>query len=296
MPLFCDSMPDAIESELRLFGNPPESQRQRGLVLLSVIRRWALRDQLSIREIARRTGLSRNTIRRYLRGDVVEPAFKVPERPSKLDAFAEKLSAWLKLESGKPRKQRRRIKRLHADLVALGFEGSYGRVAAFARTWKEHRQREQQTTGRGAFVPLIFAPGEAFQFDWSEDWAVIGGERTKLQAAHSKLCYSRAFFIRAYPLQTHEMLFDAHCHAFRVLGGVPRRGIYDNMRTAVDQVGVGKKRQVNARFAAMASHYLFDAEFCNPAQAGRRVRSRRMSRTRVTGCGRPCRVLRRWLT
>ena len=102
--------------------------------LLSVIRRWALRDQLPIREIARRTGLSRNTIRRYLRGDVVEPAFKAPERPSKLDAFAEKLSAWLKLESGRPRKQRRAIKRLHADLVALGFEGSYGRVAAFART------------------------------------------------------------------------------------------------------------------------------------------------------------------
>jgi transposase len=233
--------------------------------LLSVIRRWALRDQLSIREIARRTGLSRNTIRRYLRDDVVEPAFKAPERPSKLNAFAEKLSAWLKLESGRPRKQRRRIKRLHADLVALGFEGSYGRVAAFARTWREHRQREQQTTGRGAFVPLIFQPGEAFQFDWSEDWAIIGGERIKLQAAHCKLCYSRAFFVRAYPLQTHEMLFDAHCHAFRVLGGVPRRGIYDNMRTAVDQVGVGKKRQVNARFAAMASHYLFDAEFCNPA-------------------------------
>jgi hypothetical protein len=61
------------------------------------------------------------------------------------------------------------------------------------------------------------------------------------------------------------MLFDAHYHAFRVLGGVPRRGIYDNMRTAVDRVGVGKERQVNARFAAMASHYLFDAEFCNPA-------------------------------
>jgi len=233
--------------------------------LLSVIRRWALRDQLSIREISRRTGLSRNTIRKYLRGDVVEPAFKVPERPSKLDAFAEKLSAWLKQEGGRPRKQRRSIKRLHADLVALGFDGSYGRVAAFARAWKEYRQREQQTTGRGVFVPLIFQPGEAFQFDWSEDWAVIGGERTKLQCAHFKLCHSRIFIIRAYPLQSHEMLFDAHHHAFRVLGGVPRRGIYDNMRTAVDQVGVGKKRQINARFAAMASHYLFDADFCNPA-------------------------------
>ena len=58
-----------------------------------------------------------------------------------------------------------------------------------------------------------------------------------------------------YPLQTHEMLFDALTQAFRVLGGVPRRGIFDNMKTAVDKVGTGKARQVNARFAALASHY-----------------------------------------
>jgi transcriptional regulator with XRE-family HTH domain len=76
------------------------------MALLSVIRRWALRDQLSIREIARRTGLSRNTIRKYLRSGTVEPAFKVPERPSKLDPFADKLSAWLKTEASKSRKQR----------------------------------------------------------------------------------------------------------------------------------------------------------------------------------------------
>jgi hypothetical protein len=71
--------------------------------------------------------------------------------------------------------------------------------------------------------------------------------------------------LRAYPQQTHEMLFDAHNHAFRVLGGVPRRGIYDNMRTAVDKIGRGKERQVNARFSAMVSHFLFEAKFCNPA-------------------------------
>ena len=235
------------------------------MALLSVIRRWALRDQLSIREIARRTGLSRNTIRKYLRSGAVEPKFKVPDRPSKLDAFAGQLVRWLETEASKPRKQKRTIKQLHADLVALGYEGSYGRVAAFARAWTADRRRAEQTSGRGTFVPLAFAPGEAFQFDWSEDWAIVGGERIKLQVAHFKLSHSRAFFIRAYLLQTHEMLFDAHYHAFRVLGGVPRRGIYDNMRTAVDRVGVGKERQVNARFAAMASHYLFDAEFCNPA-------------------------------
>jgi hypothetical protein len=112
---------------------------------------------------------------------------------------------------------------------------------------------------------LAFGPGEAFQFDWSEDWVVLGGARTKIQVAHFKLAYSRAFFLRAYFLQTHEMLFDAHVHAFRVLGGVPRRGIYDNMKTAVDRVGKGKARDVNPRFQAMASHYLFEAEFCNPA-------------------------------
>jgi transposase len=61
------------------------------------------------------------------------------------------------------------------------------------------------------------------------------------------------------------MLFDADNHAFRVLGGVPRHGIYDNRRTAVDKVGRGKERQANARFSAMVSHFLFEAEFCNPA-------------------------------
>jgi len=65
-------------------------------------------------------------------------------------------------------------------------------------------------------VPLVFAPGDAFQFDWSEDWAVIAGDRVKLQIAHFKLSHSRAFLLRAYPLQTHEMLFDAHNHAFEV--------------------------------------------------------------------------------
>ena len=235
------------------------------MALLSVIRRWHFREGMPIREIERRTGLSRNTIRKYLRTDVVEPKFKVPSRPSKLDPYAEKLSGWLRVEAGKSRKQRRTVKQMHADLVVLGYEGAYGRVAAFVRSWKADRQLEAQTVGRGTFVPLVFAPGEAFQFDWSEDWAVIAGERAKLQVAHTKLSHSRAFVVRAYPLQTHEMLFDALTQAFRVLGGVPRRGIFDNMKTAVDRIGVGKARQVNARFVAMASHYLFEPDFCNPA-------------------------------
>jgi len=235
------------------------------VAILSVIRRWHLRDQMPIREIARRTGLSRNTVRKYLAGHVVEPQYPKRRSPSKLDAFALKLTQWLKIEAGRSRKQRRSLKQLHLDLSALGYTGSYDRVTAFARQWRQAQQELARTAGRGAFVPLVFDAGEAFQFDWSEDWAVIANERVKLQVAHFKLSHSRAFILRAYPLQTHEMLFDAHNHAFEVLGGVPRRGIYDNMKTAVDRVRPGKQRDVNARFSAMVSYFLFEAEFCNPA-------------------------------
>lgn len=117
---------------------------------------------------------------------------------------------------------------MHADLVKLGSDGSYERVAAFVRACKGERQRAQRRTDLGVFVPLAFRPGEAFQFDWSEDWAYVGGERIKLQVAHIKLSHRRAFLVRAYLLRPHEMLFDAHWHAFRVFEGVPECGIYDS--------------------------------------------------------------------
>jgi len=87
---------------------------------LSVIRRWALREQLSIREISRRSGLSRNTIRKYLRAETVEPRYSGRRSVSKLDPFAAKLAAWLKTESTRSRKQRRTLKQMCADLQALG--------------------------------------------------------------------------------------------------------------------------------------------------------------------------------
>ncbi len=111
---------------------------------LSVIRRWALRDKMPIREIARRTGLSRNTIKKYLRAGIVEPRFQTPARPTKLDPYAEKLSGWLVTEQRKSRKDRRTAKQMHADLVQLGYDGSYERVVAFVRNWKGDRQRAQQ--------------------------------------------------------------------------------------------------------------------------------------------------------
>src|ERR1700742_2551494 len=88
------------------------------MAFLSIIRRWHKRDDVPIRESSRRTGVSRNTIRKYLRSELVEPKFQVPDRPSKLDPYAEKLSAWLRREENRSRKQRRTVKQLYGDLVS----------------------------------------------------------------------------------------------------------------------------------------------------------------------------------
>ena len=233
--------------------------------VLSLIRRWHFREKMPIREISRRTKLSRNTITKYLASGEVEPKYPPRQAPSQLDPYAEQLRAMLRRSQSAPRKQKMSVREMHVRLVAMGYPGSYNRVAAFARDWHRAEHERLLTAPRKAFVPLAFAPGEAFQFDWSEDCVRIGGEKVKLQIAQFKLSHSRAFLLRAYWKQTHEMLFDAHNHAFAVFGGVPRRGIYDNMKTAVDRVLRGKERQVNSRFQAMVGHYLFEAEFCNPA-------------------------------
>jgi len=101
--------------------------------LLNIIRRMHLRQKLLIREIARLTGVSRNTVTKHLAANTIGPKFATPERQSKLDRVAEKLAGWLKTEAGKSRKQRREVKPLHADLVVLGFTGSYAHLAAFVR-------------------------------------------------------------------------------------------------------------------------------------------------------------------
>jgi len=230
--------------------------------LLGKVRRLHYRDGLSISEIERRTGLTRKTVRKWLKApEGIEPVYRRPVGDTKIGPFAERLTRMLETDARRPQRDRRTALKLHAELKAQGFDGDYSRVTAFIRRWREGGGA---AVGK-AFVPLHFEPGEAHQFDWSEEHLLIGGVWRKILAAHLKLCHSRAFVVQAYPTQSHEMLFDAHAKAFAALGGIPRRGIYDNMKTAVDKVKKGKSRVVNTRFAAMASHYLFDPDFCNVA-------------------------------
>ena len=230
--------------------------------MLGRIRRMHVRDKVSLHEIAKRTGLSRNTVRNWLRKPeaVQEPVYKRTPGFSKLNAYVAELEQSLKADAHRPKQNRRTARALFAQIKASGYEGGYTRVTDFIRAW-----RSDAGKGIKAFVPLKFEMGEAFQFDWSEEGLVVGGIYHRMQVSHMKLCASRAFWLVAYPSQGHEMLFDAHTRSFAALGGVSRRGIYDNMKTAVDKVKKGKGRIVNARFAAMCSHYLFDPDFCNVA-------------------------------
>ena len=116
-----------------------------------------------------------------------------------------------------------------------------------------------------AFVPLTFAPGEAYQFDWSHEIVVLDGVTTIVKVAHVRLCHSRMMFVRAYPRETQEMVFDAHERAFAFFRGACGRGIYDNMKTAVETIFVGKDRQYNRRFLQMCSHHLVEPVACTPA-------------------------------
>ena len=202
----------------------------------------------------RLTSLSRNTVRKWLKTPVLEErgATGAVRCLASSNAVPRgRSSRRSRLTRTVPRHERRTARALHTQIKLEGYSGGYSRVTDFIRAW---RHGEGQSISTKAFVPLVFELGEAFQFDWSEEGLVVGGIYYRMQVSHMKLCASRAFWLVAYPSQGHEMLFDAHTRSFAALGGVARRGIYDNMKTAVDKVKKGKGRVVNKRrFAVMCS-------------------------------------------
>jgi len=231
------------------------------MVMYAKIRRMFYREHLSINEIQRRTSLSRNTIKKWLKASNDSAVkYQRTKKPGKLTPFESRLLLALEADAHRPKKDRRTALMLFKEILNEGYTGGYSIVCDFIRGW-----RNQGVQSKTAYVPLKFALGEAFQFDWSEEWLVIGGIHRKVLAAHTKLCASRAFMLSGYPSQSHEMLFDAHTRAFTAFDGIPKRGIYDNMKTAVDKVSKGNGRVVNTRFFAMTAHYLFDPDFCNVA-------------------------------
>ena len=176
-------------------------------------------------------------------------------------AWHDDLDRMLLANEGKPARERLTLIRVFEELRGLGYEGSYDAVRRYAKKWRV----ERGAATAEAYVPLSFAPGEAYQFDWSHEIVLINGTTVTVKVAHVRLCHSRMLFVRAYPRETQEMVFDAHNRAFAFFKGACTRGIYDNMKTAVETVFIGKDRQYNRRFLRMCGHYLVEPVACTPA-------------------------------
>jgi transposase len=222
-----------------------------------------------IKEIARDLRLSRKVVRKAIRAP--EGAFdyhrSVQPLP-RIGPFQERLDTLLTENEARHRRDRLRMTRVHDLLRREGFEGSYDAVRRYARRWADARRKDPGANVLGgvpAFIPLLFRPGEAYQFDWSHEDVEIAGKPMRVKVAHMRLCASRAVYVRAYPRETQEMVCDAHARGFAFFGGVPLRGIYDNMKTAVTAVFVGKERVFNRRFLVMADHYMVEPTACSPA-------------------------------
>ncbi len=226
------------------------------------IRRLHEIEGLPIKAICRRLGVSRKVVRKVLRTGATEFRYERGEQPQpKLGAWRGELDRLLTENAGRASRERLTLMRVFEELRGLGYGGGYDAVRRYARGW----QRSRSAVSAAAYVPLSFAPGEAYQFDWSHEMVVMAGAAMVVKVAHVRLCHSRMMFVRAYPRESQEMVFDAHDRAFAFFRGACTRGIYDNMKTAVEAILVGRDRTYNRRFLQMCSHYLVDPVACTPA-------------------------------
>ena len=229
---------------------------------IAKIRRAYFVQKKPIKAICRELGLSRKVVRKVLRSDATEFHYRRETQPQpKIGPWRERLDTLLLANEGKAPRERLTLIRVFETLRGSGYDGGYDAVRRYARSWAQERGE----TEAQAYVPLSFAPGEAYQFDWSHEIVLINGVTVTVKVAHVRLCHSRMLFARAYPRETQEMVFDAHDRAFAFFKGACTRGIYDNMKTAVETIFVGKERAYNRRFAQMCGHYLVEPVACTPA-------------------------------
>ncbi len=227
---------------------------------VSKIRRWILREGRSIRSVSRATGLSRNTIKKYLK-DETPPSYwrqAPPVRHKLCNGFDLRLRELFDQDMKRLRRERRTAQKLYEQLVLEGYTGSYSPVQRFVRDLRQAGSSE-------AFIPLHFAAGDALQFDWSEERVVLGGVEQRIKVAHFRLCHSRKPFVVAYPGEAQEMVLDAFVQALSFYGGVPRRVIIDNPKTMVTYVSRSKDRIFHPRFLALMNHYVMEPVACTPA-------------------------------
>lgn len=223
-----------------------------------VVRHKVLVEGISERAVARELGISRNTVRRYVRGAV--PGERAAAPPPVRPAFVAARARLGEILAEAPRwtggKQRLTAARLHQMLVADGHRVGETVVKEYVREWRRRRQE--------VFVPLVYVPGDLAEVDFFEVLVDIAGERRKAHLFLMRLMHSGRDFAWLYPRQDQVCFLDGHVRAFAHFGAVPLRIAYDNLKAAVARMLVGSERELTARFAALATYYVLEPCFARP--------------------------------
>ena len=228
---------------------------------IAKIRRYHFVEGRSIKQISRDLNISRNTVRKVIRSQVTEHRYeREGQHFPRLGSYRNRLDELLEENMNRPKRRKMTAQRMFEILQGEGYKGAYDSVQRYSKKWREERGREPDQ----CYIPLRFDPGDAYQFDWSHEKAILAGVPQTIKVAHFRLCHSRMFFVAAYPRESQEMVFDAHNKAFAFFQGTCRRGIYDNLKTAVNKILRGKERQFNSKFEQLCSHYLVEPVACTP--------------------------------
>jgi transposase len=224
-----------------------------------VVRHKVLVEGRSQRQVARELGLARDTVRKYLTESTPRRKETQPRPRPVWDTVRERVEGLL-TESVQwtGGKKRLTATRLHELLVAEGHHVGVTLVKAAVAEWKRQR--------REVFVPLTYRPGDLAEVDFFEVLVDIDGTRRKAWLFLMRLMYSGRDFAWIYERQDQVSFLDGHVRAFAHFEGVPARVAYDNLKAAVVRILVGGERALTARFAALASHYLFEPCFCRPGE------------------------------
>lgn len=223
-----------------------------------VIRHKVRVEKLSVRQVAKDLGISRNTVRRYLRDETPIGERRAPARPTPVrDAVADRVHALLADSGGwTAGKQRLTATRLHQMLRAEGLDVGATLIKELVHEWRRQRQE--------VFVPLTYRPGELAEVDFFEVVVDVGGERRKAHLFVMRLMFSGRDFGWLYDRQDQVCFLDGLVRAFHHLGFVPRRIAFDNLKPAVRRLLRGSMRELAQRFAALVTHYLFEPCFARP--------------------------------
>lgn len=216
-----------------------------------------------IRQIARDTGHSKNTVKKALRNQMTGYSERVRQPYPVLGPYLHIIDSWLTADKDSPRKQRHTARRIYHRLQhEHDYHGSEETVRHYVREAKIRLGLKTDTV----FIPSDPELGREAEADWGNCQAILADEPTKLKMFCMRSKASGKHFVQCYPCERQQALFEGHIQAFAFFDGVFPILIYDNLTTAVEKIFRGKERRLQESFARFKAYYNFTARFCNRGQ------------------------------